>query len=107
MSSLRPKMTTDEDVMEPPAIKTKTTTNTKTSAKEREETRLDKEDSGQCENLKDLQGITGGQMLKYNHAYGQIYFDVSQVSHVQVLDKKSEAMPTEFPFNDQQVASRP
>merc|ERR1719225_2094229 len=59
MSSLRPKMTTDEDVMEPPAIKTKTTTNTKTSAKEREETRLDKEDSGQCENLKDLQGITG------------------------------------------------
>ena len=77
-------MTTEEEVMEPPTNNTKNTTNTKISAKEKEETWLNKEDSGQCENPKDLQGITGGQMLIYNHAYGQIYFDT------QVLDKKSK-----------------
>ena len=101
--SSRQNMITEEEEMDSTTINTRNTL-----AREKEETRLDKEDSGQCENLKDLQGITGGQMLKYNHAYGQIYFDVSQVSHVQVLDKKSEAIPKEFPSNaDQQAASRP
>ena len=71
--TLRPKMNTEEEVMEPPTINTKNTTITKTSAKEKEETWLDKEDSGQCENPKDLLEITGGQILKYNHVCGQIY----------------------------------
>ena len=70
--------------MEPPTNNTKNTTNTKISAKEKEETWLNKEDSGQCENPKDLLGITGGQVLKCNHGYGQIYSDT------QVLDKKSK-----------------
>ena len=58
-------MTTEEEVIEPPTNNTKNTTNTKISAKEKEETWLNKEDSGQCENPKDLQGITGGQVLIY------------------------------------------
>ena len=75
-------MITEEEEMDSPAI------NTRKSLAEEKENRLDKEDCGKCENPRDLQGITGGQMLKTNNGFGHILVNFLITTHLQVLDAK-------------------
>ena len=76
-------MITEEEEMDSSTIDTRNTL-----AKEKDDNRLDKEDCGKCENPRDLQGITGGQMLKTNNGFGHILVNFLITTHLQVLDAK-------------------
>ena len=69
-------MITEEEEMDSPTINTRNTL-----AKGKEETRLDKGDFGKCENPRDLQGITGGQILKTNQGCGHILVHYLMTNH--------------------------
>ena len=98
--SSRQNMITEEEEMDSPTIDTRNTL-----AKEKDDIRLDKEDSGKCENPRDLQGITGGQMLKTNHGWGHILVHYLMTTHILFLEAKRVATLTEFPFIVNQQAA--